>query len=76
MGRANIIVPSTKYKVPIIAGNMPPSLIPIRGIEVKNSQEIAPIPFLMIITTIRATGIITNRLAKNKKENAILWVDL
>ena len=50
--------------VPTMAGNMPPAFMPSRGIEVKNSQLIAPIPRLIVTP-------ITKRIGKTTISDAI-----
>jgi hypothetical protein len=71
MGTANMTAPITRQKVPTMAGNIPPSRIPLVGALVKNSQSIAPIPFLIIIKTISPTGITTNKVERKRKKKAI-----
>ena len=48
IGSANSIAPPTRYSVPMIAGNIPPSLPRSFGYPVRNSQDIAGSPFDMM----------------------------
>jgi hypothetical protein len=50
--------------VPSIAGKIPPTHMPLLGIDDKNSQLIADAPFFIIIKTIKITGAIAKMAAK------------
>jgi hypothetical protein len=56
----------TIESVPIIAGKIPPPLMPSLGMEVKNSHVMADAPFFMIIKTMMDTGIMASIVAHNK----------
>ncbi len=53
IGNAHNILPNTKYKVPIIAGNIPPLVIPFFGISLRKDQLITPMPLFKIKKSIR-----------------------
>ena len=73
IGRVTAIAHITIERVPIMAGRIPPPLMPSLGMDVRNSQVMADAPFFMMIKTIMDTGIIASIVTQNKIENAIFW---
>jgi len=75
MGKVTAIAHITIESVPIMAGRMPPPLMPSFGIEVRNSHVIADAPFFKMIKTMIDTGIMASIVAKNNTEYAIFCDD-
>jgi hypothetical protein len=71
IGKVTAIAHKTIESVPIIAGKIPPPLIPSLGMAVKNSQVIAEAPFFIMIKTMTDTGIMASIVAKSKTEYEI-----
>ncbi len=72
MGNANTILPATRYKVPTMAGKIPPLVIPSSGMAVRNSQEITLNPLTKIKDRIANKIKTTEKLSILKRVKAIL----
>jgi hypothetical protein len=56
--------------VPTIAGKMPPLLMPSLGMAVRNSQDMAEIPFLTMTKMMAMIGIMASVVAQSKRQIA------
>ena len=70
-GKATIILPTIRQKVPTMAGKIPPPVIPSVGSEVRNSQLMEPAPCQMMKPRIQNRIATTIRPRIRKVQNAI-----
>ena len=73
-GRAMAIAPTTRYRVPIMAGKIPPDRPESSGGFVRNSHESAGRPLMTISCRIMTRIARTTSVAPKMNPNAIVWI--
>ena len=69
-GKAITMLPRVRHSVPTMAGRIPPAVMPSRGIPVRNSQLMTPMPLTMMKPSIQKSTPTTAILINRKSQNA------